>query len=100
LHDIKKSIHSFQPIYEAFTNALESIKIKKHTDPDFDVHIIIDLNAVETTYQYTEFNSLRITDTEQFKGDSFQISSQILKSNTVIPKITNLTFFHFGIAIG
>lgn len=35
LHDVKKSSTSLSPIFKAFTNALEAIKIKKYVDKDY-----------------------------------------------------------------
>lgn len=62
LHDIKKSKTALQPIYEAFTNSLEAIKIKELGLPEFKGKIIIRIDATETTIQSTEFKSLSITD--------------------------------------
>lgn len=62
LHDIKKSKISLQPIFEAFTNAIEAIKIKTLLEPDFKGNIDIRINSVETTVESTEFVSLSITD--------------------------------------
>jgi hypothetical protein len=62
LHDIKKSKVSLQPIFEAFTNAIEAIKIKSSLEPMFKGNISIRINAIETTVESTEFVSLSITD--------------------------------------
>ncbi len=63
LHDIKKSSTAFSPIFEAFTNALESIKAKKVIDNNFDNgKIIISIYANELTDKTSEFNSLEIYD--------------------------------------
>lgn len=62
LHDIKKSKVSLQPIFEAFTNAIEAIKIKSSLEPKFKGNISIRINAIETTVESTEFVSLSITD--------------------------------------
>jgi hypothetical protein len=35
LHDVRKSGTSLSPIFEAFTNALEAIKIKLNIDKNF-----------------------------------------------------------------
>lgn len=51
LHDIKKSKTALQPIYEAVTNALEAIKIKESTLPNFKGKISIRIDAVEATDQ-------------------------------------------------
>ncbi|MFY7813943.1 MAG: ATP-binding protein [Chryseobacterium taeanense] len=63
LHDIKKSKTSLQPIFEAFTNALEAIKIKAQQIPDYKGKIEIKINSVDTTVENAyEFASLSITD--------------------------------------
>lgn len=73
LNDIKKSKTSLQPVYEAFTNAIEAIKIKADNDKKFKGEIRIRINADETTTQSAEFRSLSISDngigfdTKEFK---------------------------------
>ncbi len=62
LHDIKKSKTALQPIYEAFTNALEAIKIKESGLSSFRGKISIRIDAAETTDQSTAFKSLSVTD--------------------------------------
>ncbi len=63
LHDIKKSPTSFSPIFECFTNALESIKTKKKDDNDFGTgKIIISIHANELTDKSNEFRSLDMYD--------------------------------------
>lgn len=63
LHDIKKSKVSLQPIFEAFTNAIEAIKIKSQQDSNYKGRIEIKINAIETTIQDSyEFSSLSIQD--------------------------------------
>jgi hypothetical protein len=63
LHDIKKSKTSLQPIFEAFTNAIEAIKIKSQQDQNYKGRIEININSVETTVENSyEFSSLSIKD--------------------------------------
>lgn len=62
LYDIKKSRVSLQPIFEAFTNALEAIKIKEELDSGFKGEILIKINATETTTESPEFNNLSLAD--------------------------------------
>lgn len=51
-----------QPVFEAFTNAIEAIKIKTQKIGKYDGEIVININAIETTTDLNEFNSLSITD--------------------------------------
>lgn len=74
LHNFSKSRTALQPIFEAFTNALEAIKIKQKSNPDHIGEISIRIKAKETTVQDSfNFLSLSITDDgigfddEQFK---------------------------------
>jgi hypothetical protein len=74
LHNFSKSRTALQPIFEAFTNAIEAIKIKQQTDTTYKGEISIKINATETTIQDSfNFTSLSITDDgigfddEQFK---------------------------------
>lgn len=63
LHDIKKSPTSLSPVFEAFTNALESIKIKKIENADFGRgKIIVSIFANELTDKTSEFRALEIFD--------------------------------------
>lgn len=63
LNDIKKSPTSLSPVFEAFTNALESIKIKKSEDEKFgNGKIIISIYANELTDKTSEFRSIEILD--------------------------------------
>ena len=63
LHTIKKSPTSLSPVFEAFTNALESIKIKKSINEKFgDGTITISIFTTELTDKTTEFSSLEIVD--------------------------------------
>ena len=74
LHNFSKSRTALQPIFEAFTNAIEAIKIKQQTEPSYKGEISIKINATETTVPDSfNFTSLSITDNgigfddEQFK---------------------------------
>lgn len=63
LHDIKKSKTALQPIFEAFTNALEAIKIKSQQEPNYKGKIEIKINSIDTTVENVyEFASLSIKD--------------------------------------
>ncbi|MCD8101822.1 MAG: hypothetical protein LUE26_04530 [Alistipes sp.] len=64
LSDIKKSSRSLQPIFEAFTNSLEAIKIREEVESeDYKGEIYIRINAANTTDEdSTEFRSLTISD--------------------------------------
>lgn len=63
LHDIKKSNVSLSPIFEAFTNALEAIKIRKESDSGFEKgKIVISIYANEQTDKSFEFHKIDILD--------------------------------------
>lgn len=62
LNDIKKSKTALQPIYEAFTNAIEAIKIKAKENEGIQGKISIRIDSEETTTENTTFRSLSITD--------------------------------------
>ena len=62
LYDIKKSKTSLQPIFEAFTNAIEAIKMKSQIEPDFIGKIEIGIYSTENTVQTHDFNNIAITD--------------------------------------
>src|SRR5690554_5398774 len=63
LHDIKKSSTSLSPIFEAFTNALESIKLKKNSENNFNNgKIVISIFTNELTDKTSEFRALEIFD--------------------------------------
>ncbi len=62
LHDIKKSRIALQPIYEAFTNSIEAIRMKKSIDSGHKGIIKIKIYATETTTDSTEFDRLSIYD--------------------------------------
>jgi hypothetical protein len=61
--DVKKSRVALQPIFEAFTNALDAIEIREKIDQDFNGKIEIKIYAQETTIENaTDFHKLSITD--------------------------------------
>jgi hypothetical protein len=62
LQDVKKSRTAIQPIWEAFTNALEAIKIKQSIVKNHKGNIIVDIYVSETTTESYEFSKLSITD--------------------------------------
>ncbi|WP_118976318.1 ATP-binding protein [Taibaiella koreensis] len=62
LHDLKKSRTAMQPVFEAFTNALEAIKIKSKGAKGYKGEIKISLVAKERIDGGKEFESLSITD--------------------------------------
>ncbi len=63
LHDVRKSGTSLSPIFEAFTNALEAIKIKRNVDKDFtNGEINISIYTEELTDGTTNLKSLSIRD--------------------------------------
>lgn len=62
LRDIKKSQQHLQPIFEAFTNALESINERRKIEDSLQGHIVFRIYQKETTDSQTEFNRLSIED--------------------------------------
>jgi len=62
LRDIRKSKTALQPIFEAFTNAIEAIRIKERKDNKFKGRISIIINASKTTLEHNEFNNIEIID--------------------------------------
>lgn len=73
LHDIKKSRTALQPIFEAFTNALEAIKIREKIEKGFKGKVLLKINAVETTSENPEFHNLSIEDNGiGFNEEEFQ----------------------------
>lgn len=63
IQDFPKSRSALQPIFEAFTNSLEAIKIKQKTSSDLVGDIKIIINASETTIANNfNFDSLTIID--------------------------------------
>lgn len=59
--DVKRSPVVLQPVYEAFTNALESIRIRQR-DKQFDGEIEIRIYQTQTTDQTTLFSKLQVSD--------------------------------------
>ncbi|GGG66397.1 hypothetical protein GCM10007332_31390 [Epilithonimonas arachidiradicis] len=88
LHDIKKSPTSLSPVFEAFTNALESIKIKKNNNEKFgNGKIVISIYANELTDKTSEFRAIEIFDNgvgfneEEFKRfNTFKDNSKGFKN--------------------
>lgn len=62
LHDIKKSKTALQPIFEAFTNALEAIKDKKKVEGDFNGEIRINISSTQDAFGNTLLDSITIRD--------------------------------------
>lgn len=62
LRDVKRSQTSFQPIFEAFTNALESIRLKSKEGDKFKGNIEIEIYSTENTDQTQTFTKLQIKD--------------------------------------
>lgn len=62
LHDIKKSQRALQPIFEAFTNSIEAIKIKSKDYSEFDGQIDIIIKSRLNLASLPEFESLTIKD--------------------------------------
>jgi len=62
LRDIKESRSALQPVFECFTNALESAKIKQDSNVDYKGKISIKIYTTKTLLENTEFHHLSITD--------------------------------------
>jgi len=62
LNDIRKSRTALQPVFEAFTNAIEAIKIRTQQQKDLKGKIQIRINATENTDKTSDFNNLVISD--------------------------------------
>lgn len=62
LMEVKKSRKALQPIFEAFTNALEAIKIKATDKKGFIGKVKIEIFATENLTESREFHSLTISD--------------------------------------
>lgn len=62
LNDIKKSQRAFQPIFEAFTNAIEAIKDRQKVEMDLEGKIEIKIYTVDNFSGQPEFERLIITD--------------------------------------
>lgn len=64
LNDVKKSNTSLSPIFEAFTNALEAIKIKEKSNTGSKKgEIVISIYVEELTDKSFEFREIHISDT-------------------------------------
>lgn len=63
LKGIKKSANLLQPVFEAFTNSLESIRLRQQKGADFDpfITITLDYNA-SLTGEGVDLSSITITD--------------------------------------
>lgn len=62
IRDVKRSKISLQPVYEAFTNSLEAIRIKESQNPDFKGKIEIKIYSTQNTDQSFTFSKLQISD--------------------------------------
>lgn len=62
IRDVKRSKISLQPVYEAFTNALEAINIKKSEDNTFKGRVSIKIYSTQNTDQSFTFSKLQISD--------------------------------------
>lgn len=62
LRDVKRSKTSLQPVFEAFTNALEAIRIKESTEGDFEGMIEIKIYSTQNTDNSQSFSKLQIKD--------------------------------------
>lgn len=62
LHDIKKSQRALQPIFEAFTNSIEAIKIKINNYPDYEGEISITIKIRNNLASLPEFESITVKD--------------------------------------
>ena len=62
IRDVKRSKTSLQPVYEAFTNSLEAVKIKENTEKNFRGKIEIKIFSTQNTDQSYTFSKLQISD--------------------------------------
>ena len=62
LREVKKSKLSLRPVFEAFTNSLEAIQIRKNRGDDFIPEIDISIYSTQTTGDEFEFSKLIIKD--------------------------------------
>jgi hypothetical protein len=62
IRDVKRSKISLQPVFEAFTNSLESIKIKESKNKEFKGKIEIKIYSTQNTDQSYTFSKLQISD--------------------------------------
>lgn len=63
LQDVKKSKVALQPIFEAFTNAVEAVKIKEKNEKSLPKTVTIRIDAITNLAGTPEFSSLTIHDT-------------------------------------
>lgn len=62
IRDVNRSKTSLQPVYEAFTNALEAIRIKESGNDEFKGKIEIKIYSTQNTDQSFTFSKLQISD--------------------------------------
>jgi hypothetical protein len=62
IRDIRRSKISLQPVYEAFTNSLEAIRIKENKNKSFKGKIEIKIYSTQNTDQSLTFSKLQISD--------------------------------------
>ncbi|GGZ32401.1 hypothetical protein GCM10007049_27340 [Echinicola pacifica] len=62
IRDVKRSKISLQPVYEAFTNSLEAIRIKESQKVDFKGKIEVKIFSTQNTDQSFTFSKLQIID--------------------------------------
>ena len=73
IRDINPSKSALQPVYEAFTNSLEAIRIKENTDKFFKGKIEIKIYSTQNTDQSFTFSKLQISDNGiGFDDDEFK----------------------------
>ena len=88
LHDIRKSKIALQPVFEAFTNALEAIKIRQKGEKTYKGKIVLKLFKGETfVNDVFQFERLSITDNgigfneEEFKRfNTFKLTNKGIKN--------------------
>ncbi|MCT4581370.1 MAG: ATP-binding protein [Flavobacteriales bacterium] len=62
LREVKRARLALQPVYEAFTNALEAIKIREENGDDFAPEIVITIRSTQATDSSNVFDKLTIED--------------------------------------
>ncbi|MFD2917127.1 ATP-binding protein [Psychroserpens luteus] len=62
IRDVKRSKISLQPVYEAFTNSLEAIRIKETQNKNFKGNIDVKIYSTQNTDQSFTFSKLQISD--------------------------------------
>lgn len=62
LRDVRKSKTSLRPVFEAFTNALEAIRIKRASEGGYHGKIEIELYSTQNTDNSLSFSKLKIKD--------------------------------------